>query len=56
MVSSRATGQSLNEFILIGNAGENRWRGQGPVIEDLEFCVKSYLALFRQFVFAVYPF
>ena len=35
----------LNEFILIGNAGENRWRGQGPVIEDLEFCVKSYLAL-----------
>ena len=35
----------LNEFILIGNAGENRWRGQGPVIDDLEFCVKSYLAL-----------
>ncbi len=35
----------LNEFILIGNAGENRWRGQGPIIDDLEFSVKSYLAL-----------
>ena len=35
----------LNEFILIGNSGNNRWRGQGPVIDDLEFSVKSYLAL-----------
>ena len=35
----------LNEVILMGNAGENRWRGQGPIIDDLEFAVKSYLAL-----------
>ena len=35
----------LNEFILVPNAGAHRWRGQGPVIEDLEFVVKSYLAL-----------
>ena len=35
----------LNEFILVGNSGNNRWRGQGPVIDDLEFAVKSYIAL-----------
>ncbi|MBM71558.1 MAG: hypothetical protein CL847_02085 [Crocinitomicaceae bacterium] len=35
----------LNEFILVGNYGNNRWRGQGPIIDDLEFAVKSYLAL-----------
>lgn len=35
----------LNEFILDGQAGEHRWRGQGPIIDDLEFDVKSYLAL-----------
>lgn len=35
----------LNEFILVGNSGQNRWRGQGPIIDDLEFTVKSYLAL-----------
>ena len=35
----------LNEFILVPQAGEHRWRGQGPVIEDEEFTVKSYLAL-----------
>ena len=35
----------LNEFILDGQAGQHRWRGQGPVIPDLEFDVKSYLAL-----------
>jgi hypothetical protein len=35
----------LNEFILVGNAENNRWRGQGPIIDDLEFAVKSYLAL-----------
>ena len=35
----------LNEFILDGQAGQHRWRGQGPIIDDLEFDVKSYLAL-----------
>jgi len=35
----------LNEFILDGESGAHRWRGQGPIIEDLEFDVKSYLAL-----------
>jgi len=35
----------LNEFILIPQSGEHRWRGQGPIIEDQEFAVKSYLAL-----------
>jgi hypothetical protein len=35
----------LNEFILDGNAGNNRWRGQGPIIDDLEFAVKSYLGM-----------
>ena len=35
----------LNEFILVPQSGEHRWRGQGPVIEDEEFAVKSYLAL-----------
>ena len=35
----------LNEFILDGQAGQHRWRGQGPIIPDLEFDVKSYLAL-----------
>lgn len=35
----------LNEFILDTQAGEHRWRGQGPIIDDLEFDVKSYLAL-----------
>ena len=35
----------LNEFILLPQSGEHRWRGQGPVIEDEEFAVKSYLAL-----------
>ena len=35
----------LNEFILDGQAGQHRWRGQGPIIEDLEFDVKAYLAL-----------
>lgn len=35
----------LNEFILDAQAGEHRWRGQGPIIDDLEFDVKAYLAL-----------
>ena len=35
----------LNEFILLPQSGEHRWRGQGPIIEDEEFAVKSYLAL-----------
>lgn len=35
----------LNEFILDGQAGQHRWRGQGPIIDDLEFDVKSYVAL-----------
>lgn len=35
----------LNEFILVPQSGEHRWRGQGPIIEDEEFTVKSYLAL-----------
>ncbi|MDG2296874.1 MAG: hypothetical protein P8L75_01650, partial [Gammaproteobacteria bacterium] len=35
----------LNEFILVPQSGEHRWRGQGPIIEDEEFAVKSYLAL-----------
>ena len=35
----------LNEFILVPQSGEHRWRGQGPVIDDQEFTVKSYLAL-----------
>jgi hypothetical protein len=35
----------LNEFILDGQSGQHRWRGQGPIIDDLEFDVKSYLAL-----------
>ena len=35
----------LNEFILDGQAGQHRWRGQGPLIDDLQFDVKSYLAL-----------
>ena len=35
----------LNEFILQANAGNHRWRGQGPAVDDLEFAVKSYLAL-----------
>ena len=35
----------LNDFILVPQSGEHRWRGQGPVIEDEEFAVKSYLAL-----------
>ena len=35
----------LNEFILDGMAGNHRWRGQGPVIDNLEFDVKSYLTL-----------
>ncbi|PCJ80227.1 MAG: hypothetical protein COA49_09610 [Bacteroidetes bacterium] len=35
----------LNEFILVPEAGAHRWRGQGPIIDDNEFSVKSYLAL-----------
>ena len=35
----------LNEFILDGQAGQHRWRGQGPLIDDLQFDVKSYLTL-----------
>jgi len=35
----------LNEFILDAQSGQHRWRGQGPIIEDLEFDVKAYLAL-----------
>ena len=35
----------LNEFILDGMAGQHRWRGQGPLIDNLEFDVKAYLTL-----------
>jgi hypothetical protein len=35
----------LNEFILVPESGAHRWRGQGPIIDDQEFNVKSYLAL-----------
>ena len=35
----------LNEFILVPSSGTHRWRGQGPIINDLEFSVKAYLAL-----------